>query len=124
MLAVAVSIHLAQLTRVMWSDVRALENVVPWTMTAAFFCLIVYALLQSRAFSELARPAPAATETDSERQLIDRLDDRGAWVSQQSMRYHQRPGPVIDMAETSRNLTLLADYLADRRDELEPAAKP
>lgn len=45
--------------------------------------------------------------------ILESLDARGAWVSDQAMRYHRHPGPVIDMRETVKNLNLLAEYLGN-----------
>jgi hypothetical protein len=46
------------------------------------------------------------------RGIVDALDDRGAWVTNDGLRYHKQPGPVIDMRQTVANLCTLADYLA------------
>ena len=51
------------------------------------------------------------------RVAIDGLDDRGAWVTDDNLRYHQYTGPVIDMAVAVRNLNLLAEYLSLVRAE-------
>lgn len=48
--------------------------------------------------------------------LPDSLDDRGAWVTNDGLRYHKKPGPVIDVRVAVANLTLLAGYLAERPD--------
>lgn len=45
--------------------------------------------------------------------LVESMDDRGAWISMEGMRYHKRPGAVIDMRRTSENLTALAAFLAE-----------
>ncbi|MCG8509156.1 MAG: pectate lyase, partial [Rhodospirillales bacterium] len=45
------------------------------------------------------------------RQIIDAMDERGAWVTDTGLRYHNKPGNVIDMRETVRNLNTLADFL-------------
>jgi len=46
------------------------------------------------------------------RQVIDALDGRGAWVTDQGLRYHNKEGRVIDMRTTVKHLNTLADYLA------------
>ncbi|QNN24400.1 pectic acid lyase [Planctomycetales bacterium ZRK34] len=46
------------------------------------------------------------------RQIIDAMDHRGAWVTDDGLRYHKQPGPVIDMRVAVRNLNVLAEYLA------------
>ncbi|MCA9193410.1 MAG: pectic acid lyase [Planctomycetales bacterium] len=45
------------------------------------------------------------------REIVDELDAQGHWLSALDMRYHQVPGPVIDMGVAAANLELLADYL-------------
>lgn len=44
--------------------------------------------------------------------LIESMDERGAWVSSEGMRFHKRPGAVIDMRRTAENLTAIAAFLA------------
>ena len=46
------------------------------------------------------------------RQIIDRLDSRGAWLSDEGLRYYKLPGSVIDMGMAVKHLTTLADFLA------------
>jgi PelA/Pel-15E family pectate lyase len=53
----------------------------------------------------------AAASPERVREIVDGLDERGAWVSEHGLRYHKRPGPVIDMRVTTENLKLLAAYL-------------
>ena len=44
--------------------------------------------------------------------VIDAMDPRGCWLSDQPMRYHKHPGPTIFMKDTAKNLILLASFLA------------
>ena len=44
--------------------------------------------------------------------IVDALDERGAWITKDGLRYHKQPGPVIDMRQTVANLCTLADFLA------------
>jgi hypothetical protein len=46
------------------------------------------------------------------RRVIETMDDRGVWVTDDDLRYHKKPGPVIDMRVAMKNLNLLAEYLA------------
>ena len=46
------------------------------------------------------------------RHVIDAMDQRGAWVTDDGLRYHKQPGPVIDMRVAVKNLNVLAEYLA------------
>ena len=41
------------------------------------------------------------------------MDPRGAWVSNDGLRYHKQPGPVIDMRRAVTNLNQLAAYLVE-----------
>lgn len=45
------------------------------------------------------------------RRVVGELDQRGAWVSDASLRYHKRPGPSIDVRLSVNNLKILASYL-------------
>lgn len=55
---------------------------------------------------------PGRRQDESQiRSIVDNLDARGAWVSPGGLRYHRRPGPVIDMRVTVENLLRLAKYL-------------
>lgn len=45
-------------------------------------------------------------------ELIDRMDDRGAWLSDGGLKYNKAEGPTIQMGEAVKNLTILAAYLA------------
>lgn len=45
------------------------------------------------------------------RDVIDSLDERGAWVTQDKLRYHRYEGPILDMAIAVENLQTLAEYL-------------
>lgn len=45
-------------------------------------------------------------------EIIDRQDERGAWLSDEAMRYHRVPGPTINMDVAVEHLTTLAEYLA------------
>ncbi|MBI1371993.1 MAG: pectic acid lyase [Phycisphaera sp.] len=49
------------------------------------------------------------------REVIKAMDERGAWVTDDGLRYHKKPGPVIDMRVTVNNLNTLAEYLAASR---------
>ncbi|MCA9138440.1 MAG: pectic acid lyase [Planctomycetales bacterium] len=55
---------------------------------------------------------PSAPKRQNVQEIIDSLDARGAWVSDEPMRYHKSPGPVIQMEVTVKHLTTLAQYLA------------
>ncbi|QDV43637.1 Pectic acid lyase [Stieleria neptunia] len=44
--------------------------------------------------------------------IIDRQDERGAWLSDEPMRYNRVAGPTIKMDVAVEHLTTLADYLA------------
>ena len=59
--------------------------------------------------------SPAVTEnhvdTNKVRQVIDDLDERGAWVTDGMLRYHRKAGHVVDMRVAVENLRLLAKYL-------------
>ena len=46
------------------------------------------------------------------RTIIDAMDDRGAWVTNDGLRYHKQPGPVIDMRVAASHLTTLAAFLS------------
>lgn len=46
------------------------------------------------------------------RGVIDGLDARGAWVTNDGLRYHKHAGAVIDMRVAVANLRSLADYLS------------
>lgn len=71
----------------------------------------------NRLRTSTAEPAPrkrALAKDDIEaraRKVIDALDDRGAWVTADKLRYHRYEGPIIDMAVAVKNLTILAEYL-------------
>jgi hypothetical protein len=43
--------------------------------------------------------------------IIENQDDRGAWVTEEPLRYHKHPGPSISMRLTVGNLNTLANYL-------------
>ncbi|MEC8556748.1 MAG: pectic acid lyase [Planctomycetota bacterium] len=45
--------------------------------------------------------------------IMQSIDERGAWVSTEGLRYHKRPGAVIDMLRTTESLSTLAAFLAD-----------
>ncbi|HVA47821.1 MAG TPA: pectate lyase [Pirellulales bacterium] len=49
---------------------------------------------------------------DRARAAIEGLDDRGAWVTEDKLRYQAYVGPIIDMSVAVKNLNVLADYLA------------
>ncbi|KAA5545973.1 pectic acid lyase [Roseiconus nitratireducens] len=80
--------------------------------------------LETRYQKLAEQPAPAkATSKQSKKprdrdvqRVIEALDDRGAWLSKDGLRYHKTPGPTIDMADVRKNLNLLADYLAHSSD--------
>jgi hypothetical protein len=42
------------------------------------------------------------------RDIVDSMEGRGAWLSNDGLRYHKRPGPVIDTRLVVTNLTQLA----------------
>ena len=44
--------------------------------------------------------------------VIDQLDERGAWVTGDAMRYHKVAGPAIEMNTTVKHLATLAEFLA------------
>ena len=46
------------------------------------------------------------------REIIDALDDRGAWITHDKLRYQKYEGPILDMALAVKNFNALADYLA------------
>ncbi|MCA9262867.1 MAG: pectic acid lyase [Planctomycetales bacterium] len=69
-----------------------------------------YEELRAAPSPQLDRPSEAAV-----RAVIDHLDERGAWLTEANLRYHKKPGPVIDMRATVANLTLLSQYLSDVR---------
>lgn len=56
---------------------------------------------------------PKLTPSMEERMrgIIDDLDERGAWVTDDRLRYQAYTGPIIDMSVAVRNLNALADYL-------------
>ena len=63
------------------------------------------------------RPSTATKLSDKRiRSVIDQLDERGAWVTDGQMRYHRKPGPVIDLRIAVSNLRLLANYLKSNED--------
>ena len=63
-------------------------------------------------------PSEKSSKKSSEnevRKLIASQDSRGAWISDMGMRYHNYKGPAIDMRQTAKNLTTLANYLRERK---------
>lgn len=72
-----------------------------------------------RRYQRLAKFGPKASmqndrqnpSFDHLQKIIDSQDARGAWVLDQSMRYHPHPGPIIDMKLTADNLEALAEFL-------------
>ncbi len=64
-----------------------------------------------------SRRKPRSAGERAVRQIIESLDERGAWVTAEGLRYHKQPGPVVDMQVTVNNLMTLAGYLARLRDE-------
>ena len=46
------------------------------------------------------------------RDAVQSLDERGAWVTTDGLRFHKKPGPVISMQATVANLRLLAARLS------------
>lgn len=62
---------------------------------------------------DVFEPRPTATTAGKIRIVVDALDQRGAWLTDENLRYHKKPGPVIDMRTTVENLNLLSQYLAD-----------
>ena len=59
---------------------------------------------------ELDSSTPRVSEAQI-RRVIDSLDSRGAWVTEDGLRYHKKSGLVIDMRVAVTNLKALADYL-------------
>jgi hypothetical protein len=55
------------------------------------------------------RPSPGDA---SIRKIVASQDNRGAWVTDDGLRYHKYTGPVINMQVAVDNLNDLADYLA------------
>ncbi len=54
---------------------------------------------------------PRRVSAQKVQQVIESMDERGAWILEQEMRYHNQPGPVIDMKNTVEQLLELADFL-------------
>ncbi len=57
--------------------------------------------------SDTSRP-PSPREVQ---EIMDGQDERGAWLSDEAMRYHRVPGPTINMDVAVEHLTTLAEYL-------------
>ncbi|QEF99909.1 Pectic acid lyase [Stieleria maiorica] len=55
------------------------------------------------------RPNPRAVQA-----IIDRQDERGAWISDEGLRFNKLPGPTVQMSVAVEHLTTLAEYLADQ----------
>ena len=51
------------------------------------------------------------------RKIIESMDDRGAWITDDGLRYHKTSGNVIDMRVTVSHLNTLAEYLYASRHE-------
>ncbi|WP_182867819.1 pectate lyase [Rhodopirellula sp. JC639] len=56
------------------------------------------------------RPSPRVVKT-----IIDRQDERGAWLSDERLRFNKLPGPTVQMSVAVEHLTTLAEYLADQK---------
>ena len=69
------------------------------------------ALPPNRLEKPVGRQQPRSVSEDQVRQIIDDLDDRGAWVTRGRLRYHKTSGAIIDMRVAITNLQLLAKYL-------------
>lgn len=63
--------------------------------------------------SNSAQP-PRVTPAMEERvrAVIGGLDERGAWVTDDKLKYHKYTGPIIDMALAVENFNLLAEYMS------------
>lgn len=80
-----------------------------------------YQQLAAQPVEQVTLPPEAGLRFDSQkrtsqtavRHMIDQLDERGAWLSTEAMRYHKAPGPTIDMRQVVSNLNALAAFLGD-----------
>ena len=48
--------------------------------------------------------------------IIDTLDPRGGWVSDDELRFQPYQGPILNMQDAVKNLNALADFLQSQRD--------
>lgn len=60
---------------------------------------------------------PNAAREQEVRQIIDALNDQGAWVEMGSLKYQKYQGPIIDMATAVKNFQVLAEYLAADQED-------
>ena len=58
-----------------------------------------------------SRASKGRIDDNQIREIVDSLDDRGACVTAGTLRYHGKPGPVIDLRVAVSNLNLLAQFL-------------
>lgn len=63
--------------------------------------------------AQIAIKAATSPSNTAVRRVIDSLDARGAWISDQPLRFNKLPGPSIQMQDVVTNLHLLAHYLAN-----------
>lgn len=81
-----------------------------------------------RRYSEIVSPKTDidATRTTSQSsrvdqstiaRLLERQDERGAWISPTPLKYHKIAGPTISMQETVNNLLSLAAFLEQSRPD-------
>ena len=61
------------------------------------------------------RKPPSPPSDRTVKRLIDTQDENGAWTTDATLRYHRRPGPIIEMRKMSDHLTVLANYLQHHR---------
>ncbi len=61
------------------------------------------------AIAELWKPSNPGTKAILS--VIETQDESGAWVSEGGLKYHKKPGPVIEMSVAVKNLNSLAAYL-------------
>ena len=63
--------------------------------------------------TQAVKPRPMGRDVEERvRAAIETLDERGAWVTEDKLRYQPYTGPIIDMAVAVKNLNVLATYLA------------
>ena len=74
-------------------------------------------LIQRKKTPPVQKPARANVGEDRIHTIVSSLDSRGFWLSDTGLRYHNLDVPTIDMGTTCKNLSLLAEYLADLRQE-------
>lgn len=69
-------------------------------------------LSEADRIASLTRPRRRVSEKQVQA-IIAALDERGAWVTDDGLRYHKQAGAVIDMRVAVAHLRTLADYLAE-----------